>query len=906
MGIRRDNIFAYFRRASAKSAYEYLDLLLSGEIVSKPEQHYATFKGASEAMFRKWARLDASPSATNSELDGFRRRAEDDMRDNRGKSGDMVFNLIAGYVRHNLLFEGEKPVVRHDDLLGWQEITTLLGQDMFVCVRYALNDISRPLRVRDFVWPSIIKSDNKTLEKTLERGIAENHAHLYATAQYFELTWTAAMNHYDSIDAIAGNISEFLSDDTHEWSLNECPVWLKRAAILRVALFQELYGVRRESKSKCERRCECKCKCFRERLRRWLDNPSLCTEAGDAIDVCRHTYGARFDNGTDILDYAFVHELSDRNMRHPLRALAGERHFLYRCYRKLFAGEYGEIEQQMLYTYLLIKTRFRAELVQSNRRSGFDNFQRYQDRKDFFQNTSQNAFYNRECINLAIRSVLCDKDIQSAEFRITPADSANTNYNTLTRIIRAYRSFPNPAPAHANPAPVPVTDMAALMTAFEKTFAPPDSRKENFFFVYHLPKRREKPLSISVICGDYITEPRSGDVRNRNRKSVVALASMLQKNPAVREWVRGIDGCSMEIGCRPEVMAQAIRAFADFVPNWDFNGTLSGINTNDIPVIHKTFHVGEDFLDLADGLRAVDEALLFMNLKRGDRIGHGIALGLDAVAYYERKEYKINLRKQDMLDNIVWLICRSADFGLGLRTDLESRLRGVVSRLFTEIYQGSPLKPSEFDIPAYFRSWKLRGDNPSAYLDGTYRTGQTSAVLGSFWNYDNYALNEDEDEQVKQCRKDDMAAELYKQYHYSKVVRDEGDKYCTIEVTRAFSEAAERMQYALLDRIAKKAVAIETNPTSNKLISTFKRYDKHPILRFYNYRLANERGPQITVSINTDDQGVFSTTLKNEYYLMSAALERVETPDGERRYSQRQITDWIDDVREMGLQQSFR
>ena len=33
--------------------------------------------------------------------------------------------------------------------------------------------------------------------------------------------------------------------------------------------------------------------------------------------------------------------------------------------------------------------------------------------------------------------------------------------------------------------------------------------------------------------------------------------------------------------------------------------------------LHTTYHVGEDFLDIVDGIRAVDEALLFCGLGRG-------------------------------------------------------------------------------------------------------------------------------------------------------------------------------------------------------------------------------------------------------------------------------------------------
>lgn len=41
-----------------------------------------------------------------------------------------------------------------------------------------------------------------------------------------------------------------------------------------------------------------------------------------------------------------------------------------------------------------------------------------------------------------------------------------------------------------------------------------------------------------------------------------------------------------------------------------------------------TYHTGEDFLDIVDGLRAIDEALLFLQMEKGERLGHAMALGV--------------------------------------------------------------------------------------------------------------------------------------------------------------------------------------------------------------------------------------------------------------------------------------
>ena len=63
--------------------------------------------------------------------------------------------------------------------------------------------------------------------------------------------------------------------------------------------------------------------------------------------------------------------------------------------------------------------------------------------------------------------------------------------------------------------------------------------------------------------------------------------------------------------------------------------------------------------------------------------------------------------------------------------------------------------------------------------------------------------------------------------------------------------------------------------------------------------------PQLLVSINTDDQGVFNTYLENEYSYMALALEKMKNDDGTPKYNRTMILNWLDNIRQIGLDQSF-
>mgnify|MGYP002725285003 FL=1 len=124
---------------------------------------------------------------------------------------------------------------------------------------------------------------------------------------------------------------------------------------------------------------------------------------------------------------------------------------------------------------------------------------------------------------------------------------------------------------------------------------------------------------------------------------------------------------------------------------------------------------------------------------------------------------------------------------------------------------------------------------------------------------------------------------------------------------QCYAELVRQVQDKMIAQLAKENIAIETNPSSNYLIGTIKKYDEHPILRFNSRKLVTpEKNMSLSVSINTDDQGVFDTLLENEYALMTLALKKSKDKENQPLYDIEDIYEWIDYVREMGIQQSFK
>ena len=560
---------------------------------------------------------------------------------------------------------------------------------------------------------------------------------------------------------------------------------------------------------------------------------------------------------------------------------AGERWLMFMMFRNIYSDEnFDSVWANLFYAYLLIKESIRSELVQSNKNVGFRNFQRYEQRKwDLLADSA----YKNTFVKLAVSESMFTEKTERLELRISPFDSAEKNRKMILDV--------------------------------DNLLDPGGHTRKRFFYTLHFIKSADKNESNELYC-----HCRHYKKRARIEKQALAIAELREKYPIVGRRILGIDAASNEIGCRPEVFAVVYRFLQDHRCSYM---TPDGMKR--LPQLHSTYHVGEDFLDLADGLRAIEEAMIFLRLGSGDRLGHALALGIDPEEWYASKNYRIALPRQDYLDNIVWIYHKLVQYNINGFENFKEHIAGEFTKLFADIYTAG-INRSEMDRIAelaqqenhngvsllsdgkemifnYYYAWMLRGDDPELYHLGFFderlylRKGNLFRInRDSFENYD--------------IRYSPEPSLIYYMYHYNQHVRREGGLIREVQISKLYVKAVAEIQKALQKEVADKGIAIETNPSSNFLIGTFRQYEKHPILRFYNKGLIHDPAklrecPQIQVSVNTDDQGVFNTSIENEYALLARALEALTDQDDRPLYNKYDIYDWLDQIREMGNEQSF-
>ena len=868
-----------------------------------------------------------------------------------------ILSLLSLYTSETLRFRDAEPQLRQEYVMEWRERTHALGQDLFTCAGLADEDIKNHRSSRYFSWPSAVSSDHIMMRRMLARGMSENHFHLNGSTQIFPLAWSFLMNYPKKVrqyfssplfqENLSSSISFGTSDNKWDWTSQiYLAIWL-RAYLFRKVSYPLCLAHTKDEKEIVENNSQgtdsLLLSPFQEFLL-FLDSVEKLQTLSNKIEPLRmFSYRLqRATNNSSCLDYAIVPEIA-KNNGGANRLLAGERYFLYLCFCRCYDGTFSQEMMDLFYLYLLIKIKFRAELVQCNNRPGFRNFSDYQDRKSVLW--GDRGDYWEEAYRLSIASAFEREEqgkplMQSLEMRIMPKPTALSLFSSIREIDFLAEKMLSQKPLEMLGPSTPPQSANFPRPEFIRA-----QDEANYFYVLHFAK---EPLEILYdsqnppehLSSRYLNiqkakgKPRNHRVRHMVELQAKATAKALARSSYLCSRIRGIDAASHEIGCRPETFATAYRYLRQFSPSASFTIPTEGTSgeVRYWPRLSATYHVGEDFLDLADGLRAIDEAICYLNLERGDRLGHALALGVLPKQYYRIKENYIYLPKQDLLDNIVWLLFRTLEWNIPMSSELRSiQIRG--EELFREIYgevainEGYQNGYIEFTLADYYQSWKLRGDDPSLYIgysgeaiknclkdtqhswgsmNGEYERAKIDHQL---WDYNHTSYEKDIEETDFSIRNSRKIQLLLYYYHYGLKERKCGQAITRYDVQEEYIQVIYDIQELLIRKIMNKGISIECNPSSNKMIGTFDKYDHHPIFRFNNYGLALPEYPspksQLTVSVNTDDQGIFDTSLENEFTLLYACLQMRKTSDGTCLITDDAIHSYLDHLRRMGNDITF-
>ncbi|HEM7187838.1 TPA: hypothetical protein U2I61_002321 [Providencia rettgeri] len=347
----------------------------------------------------------------------------------------------------------------------------------------------------------------------------------------------------------------------------------------------------------------------------------------------------------------------------------------------------------------------------------------------------------------------------------------------------------------------------------------------------------------------------------------------------LRKLVRGYDVAGNESELPIEIFAPVLRVLRAA----KHPGGMSTSTRLQRPFI--TVHAGEDYSHLLSGLRAMDEAVEFCQLKEGDRLGHGLALGVNVTQWAQRQK-RAYLTAGQYLDNLVWAYHQAVQLSQYTVEHIP-----VMHELRDKIHRWSQLLHNDsqtYTPDLLYRAWLLRRNWPD------YEAMKIDTANFAEWVPDDKWLSSDN---TKDANKAKILWQKYlgtereeKDNPFNRVISincqpDANELFATIisdgEDILSMGEIRlyEAIQDFLIEKYSRLGLVIEACPTSNIYIGRFEKYHEHPLFRwnppqpewlkpgekFNRYGLRS--GP-LAVCINTDDSALMPTTIANEHRVM--------------------------------------
>ncbi len=496
------------------------------------------------------------------------------------------------------------------------------------------------------------------------------------------------------------------------------------------------------------------------------------------------------------------------------------------------------LADRLLHLYLLIQNQYLQLTVQRQDMYGFDQFQKYT-KTDIRTSAEKMYRYRFRQMGGAVKE---RSRAGWVEGRFAPKNNVISNSELLKGILGDYLRYlqiENTTSRYSH-------DLSDILSALENKRSQKnaqDSRSRlKLTLVAHFIKQ---PCNVNNKKESY----RHSNLRQTLKIQTDALCQTLKRWPKLRHWVCGIDAAANELHTPPEVFAPFFRVCH-----------RQGLT-------HKTYHVGEDFTHLISGIRHVADALKLLDIKEGDRIGHGTALGIDPKLWLTTMPSKLVVHQGEWMQDLLgaWRYLRHCPHSQFATQKLVSE----ISRLATIIF-AKAISCETLDL--LMQNKDLLPKFVFASID-----------QGTAWHWQSASLNDawrEEARLVHLATKNGANLKLLADWWRDRKLWQRSEEQIEVDANYLDAESLIRLQQCAMRDVEKRRVVIETLPTSNVRISQYQHHREHHSLRWMkapNY--IKENDPDIMVSMGSDDPGIFSNDLSTEFYQLYVVLRENGSTD---------------------------
>lgn len=709
----------------------------------------------------------------------------------------------------------------------WNSFSRHFCMDVLVANYLLENGMDKYQYLNGYYW--LINIGDLQLDGILKKGVSETHLHMSAGI-YFSTMWENLLQITNS----SVEKHPFLKEVNRNQYVEE----IYQASLFRI-FSSKFLSMRRNDKTL---NFECFLKHSQGSIQYDVIYSIIKRKQESLIKDYKETYDVF------LKEYGTVENLLLDERIHT----TPENVFLFESLKYLKTDN-DQVYGRLFWRYITLKNIIYQGVTQSNNCSGLLYFQKY------FRKATSVVMNTEEYYKSILLNQIYNNYLTKLEVRISPPSVHTNNKKSIKRQMCDY--------------------LIQILSIYKKLVSNPylENRVPQFGMVIHFVKQKDRTFFEKCWCLDETNRYHYfyGKMQKEYLQLVEEIKDLRQNIPELADYIVGIDAASIENNVEPWVFAPIYQAARDSKMK------LCNLNAGLQPIknLGFTYHVGEDFRHILSGLRHIDEVVEHFGYHAGDRIGHGIALGIDVEHWYEANRI-VMMPRIEYMENLLWL------WGIGKKLHIDfSYLEREILKLADCIYCNLQGINVYLLWKAYQSRFQLFTPEPNYML-----------YIG--------ACNTNDNVPSDICKRIDRSKQLFwdekalaHSYH-CKCYLERMYEVIQVKVEKSELDMIRDCQKYMREKISSNGIVVETNPSSNLSIADIERLFEHYIISLNQKGLEDAKSDGLIITVNSDDPAVFNTSTSNELAYMFYLLL-------DKGYSRDTILEWINKVRQWGVDTSF-
>ncbi len=744
----------------------------------------------------------------------------------------------------------------HNKVTLFHSLNCHIPMDVIGIVYMIINQEELDARCLDYFYGNIEVADQQ-LSKILEKGVAENHLHK-GVSRTFSSIWDSLMAPLTVKDSSFFWERKFI-DGTEEQN-NRLIFYILGSGIVRAYLALEISSVlikgQKSGPNAYGEKVEELIEKFQEGQmfeKFFRDN----YEDKDEKEITAYYIGL-WDSLKEIQQEPFSEErfctsiLNEDSELHTM----DENVFLYYALYMMMNEKMTWDMKQCLMQYLRVRNYLFHVSVQQKTIKGLDYFQQ----EHYGVNSALSHANIKNFWETAMREQLQNQDLFKVEFRSSIPMSYAKFRKELLSFLKAYQKI------------------------LKEDYSYYDDEKKEYILYRKIPQvglvihfLKKPDSSVPEKCfqngKDDCSYFHFGKLQQSYQQQIENFIQLRSEYSELSRYLVGIDAASLENSTPVWVFAPIYEKARDSSIEKIGRRNEYGDYTQSLGF---TFHAGEDFRHILSGLRRIDEAVDYLKFHAGDRIGHGIALGISA-REWKNQNPVIIIPQIEALENYLWaydtLSKNYSDFQATILAYMEKQIYELSGKIYGNREECAVTEQEgialELLISGYHRLFVFQDQ---AY-ERVKKEFCSKVCAGKKIHWDSALLAA-----ARHCIQ--FVKEMERPIHY--------------EITEQDLLIVEELQKILKKKLGRKGIIIEVNPSSNTAIAGLDVVEENQL---YQMNQINDV-QNVIVCINSDDPAVFNTNVSNELaYIYYGMLEQ--------NISREAALQWIDRLRRNGMDSSF-